>query len=85
MGGEYEVIFGEYCTKYDIIHQTIAPYSPQQNGVAERKNKILKEMMNDLLISFGLFQKLWGEAILSANYILNKTTHKKTLQTSYKL
>ena len=41
--------------------------------------------MNALLISFGLPQNLWGEAILSANYILNKIPHKKTLQTPYEL
>ncbi|KAL4367636.1 hypothetical protein GQ457_05G018930 [Hibiscus cannabinus] len=36
----------------EIIHETSAPYFPQQNGIAERKNKTLKEMMNSLLISY---------------------------------
>ena len=53
-GGEYESPFGEFCLQYGIIHQTTAPYSPQQNGVAERKNRTLKDMMNAMLISFGL-------------------------------
>ena len=64
-------LFGDFCSQHNIIHQTIAPYSPQQNGDAERKNITLKEMMNTLLLSSGLPQNLWGEAILSANYILN--------------
>ncbi|GJX55267.1 zinc finger, CCHC-type containing protein [Tanacetum coccineum] len=32
-----------------IIHETTAPYTPQQNGVAERKNRALMEMVNSML------------------------------------
>ena len=71
-GGEYESPFGKFCKEHGIIHQTTAPYSPHQNGIAERKNRTLKEMMNAMLISSGLPQNLWREATLSANYILNK-------------
>ena len=70
-GGEYEAPFGDCCSQHGIIHQTTAPYSPQQNGVAERRNITLKEMMNALLLSSRLPQNMWREAILSANYILN--------------
>ena len=59
-GDEYESPFGEFCKEHWIIHQTTASYSPQLNGIAERKNKTLKEMMNAMLISFGLAQNLWG-------------------------
>ena len=57
-GGEYEAHFGEFCSEHGIIHQTTAPYSPQSNGVAKRKNHTLKEMMNAMLISSGLPQNL---------------------------
>ncbi|GKD00677.1 zinc finger, CCHC-type containing protein [Tanacetum coccineum] len=33
-----------------IIHETIAPYTPQQNGVAERENRALKEMVNSMVV-----------------------------------
>ena len=57
-GGEYESPFGEFCSQHGIVHQITAPYSPQQNGVVEWKNRTLKEMMNAMLISSGLPQNL---------------------------
>ena len=84
-GGEYESPFGEFCAKHGIIHETTAPYTPQQNGVAERKNRTLKEMMNAMLISSGLSQNMWGEAVLSANHLLNKIPKKKEDKTPYEL
>ena len=50
-GGEYESPFGEFCKEHGIIHQTTASYTPQENGITERKNRTLKEMMNAMLIS----------------------------------
>ena len=52
--GEYEASIGEFFTKHDIIHEVTTPYSPQSNNVAECKNRILKEVMNVMLISFVL-------------------------------
>ncbi|GKA90212.1 zinc finger, CCHC-type containing protein [Tanacetum coccineum] len=47
-GGEYyDPIFFQ---SVGIIHETTAPYTPQQNGVAERKNRALKEMVNSMAI-----------------------------------
>ena len=72
-GGEYESNdFADFCATHGIIHQTIAPYTPQQNRVAERKNRTLKNMMNSMLIMVGAPHHLWGEACLTVNMILNK-------------
>nr|GEU47351.1 putative ubiquitin carrier protein [Tanacetum cinerariifolium] len=44
-GGEYVSPFIELCAKHGIRHEFTAPYSPMQNGIAERKNHTLKEMV----------------------------------------
>ena len=50
--------------------QHIVPYTPQQNGVAERKNCTLKEMANCMFQSKGLTLNFWAKAINCANYIV---------------
>ena len=82
-GGEYESLFVDVCAQNGIIHETTTPYSSQSNGVAEQINYTLKEMMNTMLISSDLPQNIWGEAILSANYLLNKVPKKKVEKTPF--
>ncbi|KAL0307596.1 UNVERIFIED_CONTAM: Retrovirus-related Pol polyprotein from transposon RE1 [Sesamum angustifolium] len=84
-GGEYGAPFEEFCSEFGRIHQTTALYSPQSNGIAKRKNRTHKEMMNAMLINSGLPQNLWGGAILSANHILNKIPQKDKNETPYEL
>ena len=54
-------------------NNNFVPYTPQQNGVAERKNRTLKEMANCMIQSKGLSLQYWAEAINCANYIVNRT------------
>ena len=54
----------------------IVPYTPQKNGVSERKNRTLKEMANCMIQSKGLSLKYWAEAIHYENYIVNHTPTK---------
>ncbi|GJS99425.1 zinc finger, CCHC-type containing protein [Tanacetum coccineum] len=82
-GGEY--YDPVYFQSTGIIHQTTAPYTPQQNGVAERKNRTLKEMVNSMLSYSGLSEGFWGEAMLIACYILNRTPNKNSKQTPYEI
>lgn len=66
------------------IHLT-AGYSPQQNGVAERKNRTLVEMARCMLIDAKLPKTFWGEAITTANYIQNRVITRATNVTPYEL
>ncbi|GJW99868.1 retrovirus-related pol polyprotein from transposon TNT 1-94 [Tanacetum coccineum] len=84
-GGKYVSLFTEVCAQHRIRHEFTAPYSPQQNGIAERKNRTMKEMVTAMLISSGMSQDMWGEAILTATYLLNKIPHKEKEETPYEL
>ena len=53
------------------------PYTPQQNGVAERKNRSLKEMATCMMEAKTLPPKYWAEAINCATYIQNRVPHKQ--------
>lgn len=52
--------FNATCISYGITHQTTSPYSPKQNGVAERKIRPLMKMVNSMINSSGSPMNLWG-------------------------
>ena len=55
------------------------PYTPQQNGVAKRKNKSLKEMETCLLHAKYLHPSLWAEVVNCASYLQNIVPHKSVV------
>ena len=83
-GGEY-VLFKDYCVKEGIIHEVTPLYSPESNGVAEKKNRTLKEMMNVMIISSNAPNNLWGEFLLTAWFLLNRIRYKKIGKTPNEL
>ena len=69
-GGEYlKIYFQNFCESEGIRMEHLVPYTPQQNGVAKRKNRSLKEMETCLLHGKHLPPSLWDEAVNYASYL----------------
>jgi hypothetical protein len=69
-----------------IKHEFLAPYTPQQNGVAERKNRTLIEMARTMLDEYKTSDRFWAEAVNTACHATNWLyLHKLLKKTSYKL
>ncbi|KAL8145114.1 hypothetical protein AgCh_003359 [Apium graveolens] len=64
--------FLAYCEENGINRQFTAPYSPQQNGVVERRNRTMMEMARSLLREMKLPNYFCGEAVRHAIYLLNR-------------
>ncbi|KAC9923458.1 hypothetical protein E3N88_45065 [Mikania micrantha] len=83
-GGEFNSqAFKTLCAESGMHHQLTAPYSPQQNGVVERRNQTIMSMTRCLLKPMNLPQDLWGEAVRHALYILNRSPTKSMKTTPY--
>lgn len=64
--------FDDFLNKNGIQRRLTVTHTPEQNGVAERKNRTLVEMAKCLLIQSELSPSFWEEAINTANYIRNR-------------
>eukprot|EP00253_Pinus_taeda_P027342 PITA_27342 len=64
--------FCENCV-YGKQNRKTTPYTPQQNGVAERMNKTLIERARSMLSGAGLGQEFWAEAVDTACYLVNRS------------
>lgn len=77
-GGEFTSgEFMSYCNDEGIIREVVPPYTPQQNGIAERKNRTIMNMVRTMLKGKNLPKELWGEAVSTAAYLLNRCLTKK--------
>ena len=61
------------------------PGTPSMNGVSERRNRTLKDMVRSMLSHSSLPESLWGEALKTAVYILNRVPSKEVNKTPYEL
>jgi transposase InsO family protein len=75
--GEYtSKEFMEFCAGEGIRRELIVPYNPQQNGVAERKNRAIVGAARAMLHDQGLPLFLWVEACYTAVYLQNRSPHR---------
>ena len=85
-GGEYLLgNFKDYLTQNGIVFQLAAPGTPQQNGVAERRNRTLLEMVRSMMSYSCSSIFFWGYALNTAIHLLNLVPSKSVPKTPMEL
>ena len=72
----FNLVLNSFCQKERIIHESSCVNTPQQNGIAERKNGHLLDQTRALLFQNNVPKKFWGEAIFIATYLINRLPSK---------
>jgi transposase InsO family protein len=81
----YQNNFKFFCDERGITRQPTILYTSQQNGVAERRNRTLFDMVRSMMAQANLLISFWGDALLTAAYILNRVPSKSVSSTLYEL
>lgn len=85
-GGEYlSNIIRSWTKEVGIQLDTTVPYTPQLNGRAERLNRSLLDKVRALLFDSNLGKKMWGEAMYTSAYLLNRTPTEALNCTPYEM
>ena len=66
------VVFSSFLSSQGILHQSTCPHTPQQNGIAERKNKHLIENALSLMLNTNVPVHHWGDAVLTDCFLINR-------------
>jgi transposase InsO family protein len=74
--GQHKGPFALFLEENGIQAQYTTPGTPEQNGVAERRNRTLLNMIRSMMCTSGLPKFLWGEALKTANYLTNRIPSK---------
>ena len=75
-----------FCTRSGISQEFSTPITPQQNGVVERKNRIIQEMARAMLHNKDVARNLWGEAVNTTCHTVNRVYFRPgTKKTPYEL
>ncbi|KAL2244205.1 UNVERIFIED_CONTAM: Retrovirus-related Pol polyprotein from transposon TNT 1-94 [Sesamum indicum] len=64
--------FQSFLRDSGIVHQRSCAYTPQQNGVVERKCRFLLDITRSIMFQSSFPRHFWGDAILSATYLINR-------------
>ena len=76
-GGEYmSNEFHDHLSNKGIVHQLSTVETPQQNGVAERINRTLMDLVRSMLHAKELPKQFWAEALATAVYVRNRVTSR---------
>src|SRR6266508_1480192 len=76
----------QFLDEEGIKHEFSAPYTPQQNGVVERKNQTLIEAARTMLDEYKTSDQFWAEAVNTACHAINRLyLHKILKKTAYEL
>src|SRR3954466_9188681 len=78
-------LFAQYLIERGIVPQYTMRGTPSQNGVSERRNRTLKDMVRSMISHSSLSESLWGDALKTAAYILNRVPTKAVPKTPYKM
>ncbi len=65
-------VMEDYCNEHGISLHTTAPYTPEQNGVAERRNRTIITRARSLMLQSGVPSTFWYQACLTSNFIGNR-------------
>jgi hypothetical protein len=85
-GGEYlSTEFNDYLKECGIIPQLSPPRTPQLNGVAERRNRTLLDMVRSMMSRASLPVSFWGYALETAAHVLNLVPTKKVSKTPHEM
>lgn len=74
--------FREYLDKKGIVHECTAPYTPEQNGRAEREMRTIMESARSMLHAKDMPLNLWAEAASCSVYLLNRSSSSQTKNVS---
>ncbi|GJZ40355.1 putative RNA-directed DNA polymerase [Tanacetum coccineum] len=77
--------FFDFCNDHRIINQYTMSGTPQQNGVAERRNCTLIDMVRSMLANSNLPKFLWTGALKTVVHILNRVPSKSVPKTPYEI
>ena len=76
-GGEFTTSdFVNYYAQLGIRRQLTLPYTPQQNGIVERRNQTVVGTARSMMKAKSLPGVFWGEAVSTAVYLLNRSSCK---------
>ncbi|KAL2229041.1 UNVERIFIED_CONTAM: Retrovirus-related Pol polyprotein from transposon RE1 [Sesamum indicum] len=64
--------FQNFLLNSGILHQRSCAYTPQQNGVVERKHRTLLEIARSIMFQASFPRHFWGDAVLAATYLVNR-------------